>query len=105
MSTQSSDWIFAETEVEVDGVIWKAGEPCICFGDGSELFSHGIVLGFCDKSDKDWGVWARVARPYAYASSTGTTAPNALLGAEVYDIAVKSLKRFTRNNYPRVVHP
>jgi len=40
------------------------------------VFGDAIVLGFNDDG------WMKVGRPYAYASSVGTTGPVALTGVE-----------------------
>ena len=52
---------------------WHAGDVVRVF-DGA--FSDAVVLGFDDEDN------ALVERPYAYASSVGTTGPNVLLGHE-----------------------
>lgn len=52
---------------------WHAGDV-VRFGDWP--FADAVVLGFDDEDN------ALTERPYAYASSVGTTGPSVLLGHE-----------------------
>ena len=60
---------------------WHAGDVARLF-DGP--FGDAVVLGFDDEDN------VLAGRPYAYASSVGTTGPSVLLGSEsiVYTSAV-----------------
>lgn len=65
---------------------WHAGDV-IRFGEWP--FADAVVLGFDDEDN------ALTERPYAYASSVGTTGPSVLLGSErgVYSCAALNLYR------------
>lgn len=56
---------------------FKAGDVVRVF-DGP--FGDAVILGFDEKGE------AKVSRPYAYASSTGTVGPVVLLGSETYSL-------------------
>jgi len=54
------------------------------FGDCSP-FSDTVVLGDEPSRHGEGGPgWVKLARPYLYASSTETTCPTPLMGAEIY---------------------
>ena len=76
------DYTFATTEFEG----YKAGDV-VRMNDFTP-FGDAVILGF----DAAHAI-AKVARPYAYASLTGTTAANHLLGAEVFSIAVDHIRK------------
>lgn len=77
-----------------------AGQPVRTYGGIDEAFTHAIILGFSED-----GRYAKVARPYAYASNVGTTGPSVLLGCETYEARVDCLKAFPQSLHPRVVSP
>jgi hypothetical protein len=85
--------MYAETEfIYVDPTdghehTLRAGHPVRVFAHG-EPFGTAIILGFSKEGD------AQLARPYAFASSMGTTCPTPLVWAEVYTI--------TRNHAARL---
>lgn len=94
--------IYPRTEVSftnsTESYTFVAGQPVYTCGDGREAFAHAIILGFSED-----GAYAKVARPYAYASGVGTTCPTPLLGAEVYECRVDQLKLIPGSYSPRVV--
>lgn len=55
---------------------WQAGDVVRL---GTFAFADATILGFNDDGR------ARLARPYVYATSTGTTAPTPLTGVEIID--------------------
>lgn len=64
---------FHRTESAIPGHSLKAGDVLRLF-DGP--FADAVILGFNDIQE------ARLARPYLYAGSAGTTGPVALTGVE-----------------------
>ena len=76
---------YAETEHEFTDPLTKekhtlqAGDTLRVLGDDA-AFNTAVVRGF----DKEGNML--VARPYAYASSTGTMCPTPLVWAEVYSL-------------------
>lgn len=48
-------------------------------------FSDHVILGFSEDG------YAKVSRPYVYASGIGTTCPTPLLGCETYELSVNAL--------------
>lgn len=73
---------FHRTQSAIPGLIVNAGDVIRLF-DGP--FGDGVILGFNDISE------ARVARPYVYASSTGTTGPVGLTGVEYVTLTPANL--------------
>lgn len=57
---------------------FKAGDV-VRMNDWINGFADAVILGF----DKDGN--SKLARPYLYASSVGTTGPSALTGHEIID--------------------
>lgn len=51
-------------------------------------FGDAVILGFDDDN------WAKLDRPYAYASGVGTTGPTVLLGHEPMIIRAIELARY-----------
>lgn len=96
--------IFPRTEANftnsTGSYTFVAGQPVYTYGDGREAFAHAIILGFSEN-----GTYAKVARPYVYASGVGTTCPTPLLGAEVYECRVDQLKLIPGSYSSRVVGP
>ena len=72
---------------------WHAGDVVRCF-DGA--FGDAVILGF------DPGDSALVERPYAYASSVGTTGPSVLLGSERIVYQPDFIDRFTKVGDKRI---
>jgi len=68
-------------------------------GDGA-AFNTAVVLGFDEEGNM------LVARPYAYASSTGTTYPTPLIWAEVYSLHADHAARLRpMEKHQRTVKP
>jgi hypothetical protein len=51
-------------------------------------FADAVILGLSAEG------YARVARPYVYASLTGTTGCTPLMWAEVFDLPVANLRQY-----------
>lgn len=51
---------------------------------GSDAFMDCVILGFNEAGD------AKLARPYAYVSGVGTTAPTVLTGVETFVVYAAS---------------
>lgn len=75
---------YHRTETTVEGRSYRAGDVVRLF-DGA--FGDAVVLGF-----DGGGSYAKLARPYAYASSVGTTGPTVLVGTEI--IAMYHVRHF-----------
>ncbi len=69
--------------------VWEAGD--VVRINGESPFMDAVVLGFNDKG------YAKLARPYVYASSVGTTGPTALAGVEYIEMV-----DLTRANWTKV---
>lgn len=74
-----------------DEVTYQAGDVIRIFADSNDPFSDCIILGF-SQPDKHGDVYVKLARPYAYASSIGTTGPTVLTGAEVFEMPASKLR-------------
>lgn len=59
-------------------------------------FGDAIILGFDERGH------AKCSRPYAYASSVGTTGPTVLLGAETIIYGPRDLMGFSKVGKDRV---
>lgn len=68
-------------------VLLKAGDVYAMNEFGA--FSHAVILGFDESGDN-----CKVSRPYCFASSTGTTGPTPLMGAETFEIPTTHLLEF-----------
>lgn len=66
---------------------WQAGDV-VRLGDYP--FADAVILGFNDEG------YARLARPYVYASSAGTTCATALTGVEMIDMINLTRFAFTK---------
>ena len=55
----------------------------------SGAYQDCTILGF--RQDDDGCYWVRLARPYCFASSVGTTAPTALVGFELFETTLERL--------------
>jgi len=77
----------------------QAGDTLRVLGDGA-AFNTAVVLGFDEEGNM------LVARPYAYASSTGTTYPTPLIWAEVYSLHADHAARLRpMEKHQRTVKP
>lgn len=74
------------------GALLGAGDVIRIF-DGP--FGDAVILGFNEAGE------AKLARPYAFASSVGTTSPTGLLGAESIVYTVSNLKHVL-SKWPRL---
>ena len=68
----------------INTAIAKAGDVLRVF-DGP--FGDAVILGFNDAGD------AKMARPYAYAHTVGTTGSTPLVGTEIYTLNPNDLRR------------
>lgn len=69
---------------------FRAGD--VLKGIGSEYpWSQCIILGFSNPN-KHGDVYAKMARPYVYASCVGTTSPGPLMGVEEFEVPASKLK-------------
>jgi len=72
--------------------VLQAGTPGVTLDAGDVLrmfdgpFGDAIILGFNAAGD------AKMARPYAYAHTVGTTSPAPLIGTEVYTLTPNNLR-------------
>jgi hypothetical protein len=71
---------------DTDG-LWKAGDVIHVLPEGAP-FGDAVILGFAVNGNM------KCSRPYAYASSVGTTGPTVLLGAETLVYNPTELARF-----------
>ena len=82
----------SDGQIVAAGDVWQPKR--VTFG-----YRAFTVLGIAEaKTECECWYEVQVARPYVYASSTGTTAPVPLMGCEVYAITAESLVK----NYDRV---
>ena len=72
-----------------DSQTFEAGDVIRMVGRTAVPFSDQVILGFNEDSRCTW--WCKLARPYVYASLTGTTCPTPLMGCETYVIAASAL--------------
>lgn len=104
MSTRN--YCYSITEYEEGGTESKtvrilAGDVWAMKSDvkSNETFSSCTVLGIAKGKDIvgfKTDFWVRLARPYCYASSTGTTSPSPLTGCEIFEVTTKQfVERFT----------
>jgi hypothetical protein len=56
----------------------------------SGAFPDAVILGFADNGN------VKCSRPYAYASSVGTTGPTVLLGAETIIYTMAEIGRYDK---------
>jgi hypothetical protein len=63
--------------VESDGSSVSPFSDCVILNVWNQDLQHGRTL-----------TWVKVARPYVFASSVGTTAPTPLLGCETFDMTL-----------------
>ncbi len=82
----------AESYVDKQGRIWSAGQVFLSKHDTGGPWSHCLILGFSTGPGEEF---ARVSRPYAYASCVGTTGPTVMLGCETWDMPVSKLEHET----------
>lgn len=88
-SFHDDDDTFHHITHAASGTVLAAGDIIRIF-DGP--FGDSIILGFRNDGE------AKVSRPYAYASSVGTTGPTVLLGAETLTLTVSNLKTYLEKN-------
>lgn len=86
-----------EFEVKTNGGVWTLRAGDVWSMNSWGAFADVLILGFSADGE------TKVARPYAYASSTGTTGPVALLGMEVYTLPVTHIvENFTKKGDGRL---
>jgi len=96
--SSTSSLTFPVTVIHTDKRTYQAGEV---FHPGhAEAWGDHIVLGF-SRPDKYGDIYAKIARPYCYASCIGTTSPGVLTGVEEYAMNFTQLQRET----VKVGHP
>ena len=85
-SYEHSKYYAIESITNNEGVIIKAGDVVRLKFFENSSFGDCVILGFNAQN------WAKLARPYAYVSSVGTTCASPLLGCEVFETTVESLQ-------------
>jgi len=86
MSTQT----FSYTVLKTDNGTFRAGDV-LSHVLHQHPWSQAIILGFSAR-DEYGACYVKLARPYAYATCTGTTSPGVVTGVETYTMNVTNLK-------------
>lgn len=81
---------FHVTSVTVGEQTLNAGDVVRLMSMHQSAFCDAVILGFSPQGN------AKIARPYVYASSVGTTCANPLLGCETFQVSIKSLMEFDK---------
>jgi hypothetical protein len=86
MNTQT----FSHTILKTDKGTFRAGDV-LSHVFHQHPWSQAIILGFSAR-DEYGACYVKLARPYAYATCTGTASPGVVTGAETYTMNVTNLK-------------
>lgn len=76
---------YAIDTITIGDVTLNAGDVIRLSGMEKSAFHDAVILGFCAQG------WAKISRPYVYASLTGTLCAGPLLGCETFTVSIKSI--------------
>lgn len=78
------------TQIGENFITLKAGDVVRLESANGSAFMDAVILGFDAKGN------VKLARPYVYASSVGTTGPVSLVGTEVFTTNAKSVAQYDK---------